>query len=646
MIFNVDPHKRLQLYLTIFMLLFAITGQICFSILKDVNLGISLYLFSFLSVVIISLYSRKANQDKSLNFRVEKNYNLKLHLQIAALVLFVYVIYTAYSKKDTLLTFLIWCLLLALYVLSFLNVRETIKKINSRLRSINRIDWLIMAGIMLLASFLRIYELGSIPKPINQEEGFAAAGAMEVTNGTMKGPFEIGPKTVWGWTYYSGLYYYGHALFVNIFGLNMTGNRMFAAVSGIIAVLITMAIARAVFNKRIAYISGVLVALMGVHIHFSRFGFPFIQNALFGAIVILLLVMCEKKRYMFIFALAGISIGIAQYTWSAARVLMAVAVCYLIFKTIQERNYLKNHIIHISAMIIGFIFAFLPYIVPFQDKIPNFIEGAKRDFIFGGFMSPHKDQVLNLMDKLVLLKDYSVQALLEFNFYPDIGYCYAGPGPMLPFVTSILFAIGLFYLITMWKKPNSIILLLLFFGTIVGLVALTGQPNYQRAVVLLSLPPIFAALGIDRICDFISNRFTFKKSYLTVAVAVLLTFVVFENYNDYFNIFMKKSHDNPNRISRIAEYIKTADPSYEIYMPDLDLHGHYLINIYIGNSNRVHYGQIDKVISKQKSNPNKKSLFILFESITGKANIIEGAFAKHNSYNLNGDDNIKIITVE
>jgi hypothetical protein len=345
---------------------------------------------------------------------------------------------------------------------------------------------------------------------------------------------------------------------------------MFAAVSGIIAVLITMAIAKAMFNKRICYIAGFIVAVFGIHIHFSRFGFPFIQNALFGAIVILLLVLCEKKRYLYIFALTGISIGIAQYTWSAARV---------------------------------------------------------------------------LMDQLLLLKKYAVQALLEFNFYPDRGYCYAGPGPMLPFITSILFAIGLFYLITMWKKPNSLTLLLLFFGTVFGLVAMTGVPNYQRAVVLLSLPPIFAALAVDKIYEFISKYFTFKRSYVNVILVVLITFLVFENYNDYFNVFIKNSHANPNRITKISEFIKTQDPSYKLYLPDVDLHTQYLVNIYLGNTRKVYYGQIDKVINDHKNNSKEKAVFILFESVTQKAHIIENAFSKETSYNLNGDDGIKIITV-
>jgi 4-amino-4-deoxy-L-arabinose transferase-like glycosyltransferase len=636
--------------------LFAVSAQTSFSFFGSLNNGLILYLVSFiflLTAFIVSkrLPSENTDQEDYLYYIESDTSSLKttntLYYKIISYVLFGFVIFKAFTLSDNLITMFIWLLCLAFFVLSLTSFKELRSDIMSGFNKLNKKDWLIIIGIFLLASVLRIYKLDSIPLSINQEEGFAAVGAYDVLNGTLKGPFQFGPKSAWGWTYYSGLYYYGHAVFMKLAGISIFGNRLFAAVCGIFSVIVTMGFGRLFFDKKVAYISGLLVAVFGAHIHFSRFGFPFISNALMGIVTLYLILLSEKKRSPYIFALAGMSIGISQFTWSAARLLPLVALFFYGYKCIQERQYIKKYFFHLVSLLTGFVFSFLPLILPLNEKLPNFMEGSKRDFIFGGFMSEHQEKVLTIYDQILILIDYIKKALLEFNFFKDNGYCYGGPKPMLPFFTSILFAIGLFYIVIKWKKPSSFLFLLAFLGTTCGLVALsTHSPNYQRMVVILCLPPISVAVGIKVILDFIPfNKLKVKLS-VVVIIFCLLAYLFAENYNDYFNAFISHSNKNIQESNTIGTYINNMDAPYPVYIPSPPMHIPWVLSFYLKEGRRnIDSSTLEKAVSRANNEPGKKAVFILLYDNKNKIQYLKYNFPNGKLEPMPGNSSINVFTI-
>lgn len=624
-------------------LIFAFFAQIELTFYKNLNEGLLFYFISFLFIIPALLTGRDSMLPKAGHVQYEAAFDSKSFLRIISFVLFTFVLYRSFRLKDDIFTMIVWLICLLLFVFSFIRFEGILKNLRDRIKNIKPVDLIICGGILLLASVLRLYHLGSIPLSINQEEGFASLGAMDVINGKLTGPFDFGPKSGFGWTYYSGLYFFGHALFIKLFGFNVVGNRMFAAIAGILLTVAAMALAKELFNKRTAYIAGLLAAVSGIGIHFSRFGFPFIHNALWGAITLYFLINSDKKRKPVFFALSGIAAGISQYTWSASRILPVIAVCFFIYKCIQEREYLKRFYLHLSIFIIGFIMALLPLVVPFANKLPNFLEGAKRDFIFGGLMSEIENKALTLANCLRILGDYITRALLAFNFLKDNGYCYGGPGPVLPFATSVFFAIGLFYLIVKWKKPSSMLILLTFFGTMIFLVAITTYPpNYQRMVVILSLPPIIAASGISMIFDFFSKNKRTIKVIMTAFMVLLLSYLGWENYNDYFNVFTKYQANNIDQTTKVGFYIEKAEPDYRIYIPDAPMHTPWILDFMLPAHDSVRYMTLDETLNQLNKNKGQKAVVILMGPDADKAPLIAGSFPDGKLKDLPGDRFVKI----
>ena len=643
-----------RLILFIISILCAVLAQTSFSSFKSLNAGLILYLASFTFLLAAYIVGKKF----ILNNKSRKNYlnsiesstapggTDKLLFRVISYLLFGYVVYKAYTLSDNIITMVFWLLCMAFLVFSLTSLEQLKADILSGFKKLNRTDWMIIAGIFLLATVLRIYNLGSIPS-VNQEEGFAAMGAYDVMNGTVKGPFQFGPKSAWGWTYYSGLYFYGHAFFMKLAGISVFGNRFFAAICGILSVMVTMSFGRLLFDKRVAYISGVLVAVLGVNVHFSRFGFPFISNALMGIVTLYLILLSEKKRSPYIFALAGISIGIAQFTWSAARVLPLVALFFYGYKCIQERQYIKKYFFHLVSLLTGFVFSFLPLILPLKEKMPNFMEGAKRDFVFGGFMAEHQGKALTIYDKISVVADNVKKALLEFNFYEDLGYCYDGPGPMLPFFTSILFVIGLFYIIIRWKKPSSFLIILAFLGTTCGLVALSSfSPNYQRAVVIFCLLPVLVAVGIKAILDVIPLKKLKTKLPMILIIFCLVAGLFAENYNDYFNKVLTKSNDNIGESNIVGTYINDMDTPCDVYIPSPPMHVPWILSYYLKEDRRdFDSSDLEKAVSTASAKPGKKAVFILLYDVNDKLQYLKDKLPNGKLEPIAGRSKINAYTV-
>jgi 4-amino-4-deoxy-L-arabinose transferase-like glycosyltransferase len=288
--------KFLKIMLLIFILFSAIAGQIQYAFYKAELKGSIYYLISFINIILLYALLRKKgaeNTNKTIEDITENAKKPELHknplfahpaLKIISFTLFVIILYQAYSLTDNIISILIWLCMLFLFILSFLKIKlyDIPNKLKNIIYNIKTRDAVLFFIILITAIVFRVYNLEKIPLEVNQEEGFASVGALEVLSGVLKGPFDFGPKSAPGWTYYSGLYYYGHAFFIKIFGNSIIGNRMFAAIAGILCVPVTMLFTKEAAGKKTAYLAGFLVAVFGVHIHFSRFGFMFIHSALWG----------------------------------------------------------------------------------------------------------------------------------------------------------------------------------------------------------------------------------------------------------------------------------------------------------------------------------------------------------------------------
>src|SRR3972149_1887864 len=232
---------------------------------------------------------------------------------------------------------------LVLFLISFMDLRKVTIN-NLHIFIIKNLYELIAVGLItVIALWMRLHQLGVLPFGVNQEEGFAGMGALDVIEGRLSNPFGFGPVTAWGWTYYSAFYFYGQALFIKLFDVNVFSIRLSSAIAGTLSVIFAYLLARQIWGRSVGVISGILVAVAGIHIHFSRFAFPFIHTCLFGTMTLFFIVRAIKNKAPAEFALAGFSIGLAQYFWTASRILPFIAFIFFILEITQKRNFLPQY---------------------------------------------------------------------------------------------------------------------------------------------------------------------------------------------------------------------------------------------------------------------------------------------------------------
>jgi 4-amino-4-deoxy-L-arabinose transferase-like glycosyltransferase len=650
-------------------LVFAIAGQYRFSYSKDLETGSILYIVAVV-LFFMSYRSRRKIENLSLELvdndesLIEPGIVIRLGLKsgqfwllLFSFVLFACVLFHAYLETASIFTLFVWAVSLVLFLIAFTDSRKVTNKSGSFYAFVNHnlYELITLCLIIVVASWLRFFKLGVLPLGVSQEEGFAGMGALDVIEGKLSNPFGFGPVSAWGWTYYSALYFYGQAFFVKLFGVNVLGIRFFSAIAGILSVIFTYLLAREIWGKSVGLISGFLIAVAGIHIHFSRFGFPFIHTCLFGTITLFFIVRAIKNKAPTDFALAGFSIGLAQYFWTASRIIPFIALIFFIFQAIQKRNFLSQYYKGLVVLFTAFVLTIAPLALPIEKKFWNFTEGASRDFIFGGWMATDYANRLQMGESLLyILGEQIVRSFLSFNFYPDKGYLYGGVygglnGPMLEFFTSIFFVFGLSYIIFTWRRSAHLLLLIAFFVSVFGLVALTtNAPNYQRMVIILPLPFIFAAVGIWIFFSYLREIIRSRK-LLYLVLCCLLLILGWRNYQRYFSEYLTSKYwalyTDP--ATQIGRFIKSLDFNYKIYIPGPYKHLPWTIKFVTEDAPYIiDYRPLPKVMQDLGTNIDK-TVFILLQEQSGYLDSLQKKFPGGITSNLSDDfQNIVIYKIE
>jgi len=344
--------------------------------------------------------------------------------------------------------------------------------------------------------------------------------------------------------------------------------------------------------------------------------------------------------------------GLAQYFYTASRILPFIVFIYFIFKIIQKREFLLRYYKGFVVLFVSFFFAFAPLELPIEKKFWHFQEGPSRTFIFGGSWAAHYTDRLNSGEShLHILGDQIVRSFLSFNFYLDRGLFIYGDssGPMLEFLTSIFFVFGLSYIVFTWKKSANLLLLIAFFVTVMGLVALTiDPPTYYRMVILFSLPFIFAAVGIWKFFEYL-GEIIHSRRFLFLTLCFLLLILGWSNYQRYFSVYSKSKPWAMTRdpATQISYFVKSLDPSFKIYVPSAYIHLPWTMKIILENTPyNIDYRPLSKILQDLETNIGK-AVFILIPEQANNLGLLQKKFPGGTTRSLSDDfQSVKIYKIE
>jgi 4-amino-4-deoxy-L-arabinose transferase-like glycosyltransferase len=468
---------------------------------------------------------------------------------------------------------------------------------NKRMSKSARI-WL-LAGILIIATFLRFYHFTSTPPGLYPDEAMDGNNATEVAQ---TGHFQVFYPEDNG---REGLYVNIIAVFLKVWPIYEPWViRLPAAVAGVLTVLGLYLLVAELFGYEIGLLAAFLLATSFWHINFSRIGFRAILSPLLLAWALYLFIKAVRAnepntnarraslwsffKSPWLYAiLAGIIYALGFYTYIAFRITPLI---FLLFIPFFRKNpgFWKRAIVFIITIFIvaapiGYYFAAHP---------ADFF-GRTAEISVTNNANPVREFAINLW-----------KTALEFNFHGDNNWRQNISGaPELFWPVGILFIVGIILgLYVLWKKwrarrseapdarsvrdagdlgnlaengflasLSSFGLLLTFLWFILAAIPAAasdeGIPHALRSLLMLPAALIFAAIAGMWVYGIMKR--SNKKFALFVGV-VFIILVATVGYTDYFIVWAQNPNvpgafnENYVEVGRAINALSTSTPKYVV----------------------------------------------------------------------------------
>lgn len=381
-----------------------------------------------------------------------------------------------------------------------------------------------VGGLVLIASVLRLRDLGAIPNIINGDEGLIGMWAVQLLtqNGTLGHVF-VNMDGV-GTNYLlvmKGI--------IAVFGQTALAIRLIPAIFGIIAVATNYLFARTLFGVRVGMISAALLTFAHVHVHFSRtVAVSYIYaTALLPLLLWALWMLVHTRRtWPAVIAALTLSLHINMYVdaWAWAVLVILIVLAW----SIVDYRMVVSHMPRLGGMVALMFVGILPMLIWGIYFPGDFFARLSTDgsFVSGWLTREAATRQVSLVWIVVELYQYAFSTLFRTPF-EDF---YHANVPILDRVSAVFFFIGLVLVHNKLHTPRMLMLLGWFWGGMSALAVFTIPVSTYpyRLLVILPIVLTIVALGIDWLATFMR-----VPRYAQVAVAVVVGVIAFLNVSIY-----------------------------------------------------------------------------------------------------------------
>lgn len=417
-------------------------------------------------------------------------------------------------------------------------------------------------AILLLAAFLRFYELPVLPPGLNFDEAGNGVAALDILNGMPKLWWQIGGGKEPLWPYLI-------ALATLVWGNVPLTLRFMGALVGILTVAATYPLALALFRHtagRQAQLIGLLtmlgLATSGWHLHFSRLGIRAILLPLLSTLALYFFWRASRfaQRSTLHLILAPLFTALASYAYLAGRLLPLAPILFVglhwsidkirlyFFHRKQDADVLPAAppLFRLVAVFLLLILLFmLPLVAYFLLHPADFAARSTTVSIFNPAW--HHGDLLGTAWRTVAATLGTFLGLAG-----DLNPLVNLPGqPGLPPLLAVFFLLGLvtalYRLATVTPAGYSPDLFLLCWWVVMLLPAVLapeGAPHHLRLIGTIVPTYVFVALGLTTITNafvrFLANIQTVPRSslhasrFIYLLPVIIFLFIAFQTYTHYF----------------------------------------------------------------------------------------------------------------
>ena len=397
---------------------------------------------------------------------------------------------------------------------------------------LDRMTLLALALILLLAAFMRLYRLDTIPSGVWYDEA---------DNGLQVRRMIQDPS--WRPVYVPSTNLPSHFLYLVLFSFKLFGQtplalRAVAVVLGWLTVPAAYLAGRELFpnDRRLALALAFFLAVSRWDVNWSRIGMHGVSVPLFELLALGLLLRALRTGRLTAFAWAGVALGLGLCFYTPFRLFPGVLALFLV-AWFLERLSVGQVVAHVRAAVapaIVFVMAAWLTIAPvaqFALREPDvFWERARK-------MSIHRDP--SVTDLPAAVAQNAAKHVLMFNYRGDLNGRHNLPGePMLDDAVGVLFVLGLFVCLARLTRPKYLLLLLWVVVMLAGgMLSVTFEaPQSLRAIGTLPAAYALAVVPLNLLLSEAEALFRRLRPRRVIQgiLVVLLVFVGWSNFHTYF----------------------------------------------------------------------------------------------------------------
>lgn len=444
----------------------------------------------------------------------------------------------------------------------------------------------LLASLLALAFFLRIYHLDSIPVGLYPDEaanGVDALHALETRQFDLFYPANFGRE---------GLFINLQALSISILGNNLIGLKIFSVIFGTLTALGLYLLGKELFHRTAAgLIAGFMVATSYWAINFSRIGFRAIMTAFLLSFSFYFFFRGLRTQRKLDFLWSGLIFGLGLHTYIAFRVAPLILIILLPALMLSYERFLQRFWKHGLAFILGAMITAAPMLYHFFISHPEDFESRSSHI---SVLSPE----VNHGDLWgTMAKTFSI-SLIKYNFFGDQNWRHNYPPyPILDPVVGTFFLSGFFILL--WQtfhllyrrlrfadRDFRLIVNFFLFGSFFAMLApefLTneGLPHALRSIGTQVPVFLFATVPVLWLIKKAAHAGHGLRIAIFSALIIAFSASALFNITKYFVLFA----ESPKGGESFNEgYTNMAN--YFLSLPD-ETHKYYLIDQQ-GNTDRFH----------------------------------------------------------
>ena len=282
----------------------------------------------------------------------------------------------------------------------------------------NKIEFLILLAILLVAAFLRLYRINGYMTFLGDE----GRDVLQVKRMIVDHKWTLlGPTASVGGFFLGPIYYYFMLPFLWLFRFDPVGPAVMVGLFGVATVFLVHKVGRDFFDTEAGLIAAGLYAISPVVIAYSRSSWNPNLMPFFCLLTIYTLWLAVTKSQLNLLLLAGFLLGIAFQLHYLATFLVPVIIVYLLLFTTKVKN-IKYYLLGLG----GFLLGWLPFLLfELRHRFPNFrtlyqfiFHGEETGLVAANFWPTVSDVTLRLFNRLVTNNQLFLAQLTMFISLP------------------------------------------------------------------------------------------------------------------------------------------------------------------------------------------------------------------------------------